>query len=307
MEGVFYFVPMGNPVSLKPGDKVAVVATAKRLEQSVDKGVSILESWGLTVEQGENLHKHHGYFAGSDEQRLMDVQKALDDPSIKAIIFARGGYGTTRILDQINFSTFKKSPKWLVGFSDLTSILLQSAVFNIPAIHGPACITLGKDALSDQSLHQILFGSAVSKYPLIEHALTSSGSCSGKIVGGNLCLVCESIGASNEIQTEGNILFLEEVGEDKYSIDRMMSKLKRTGKLDSLSGVILGSFSHIKDSKHYFVESIEEIILSYFEDLKIPLALGMEAGHEKRNLPLITGQDATVNIRKQSIEVHYTS
>ena len=284
---------------LKPGDKVAVVATAKRLEQPVEKGIETLEKWGLTVRQGKSLHRQHGYFAGSDEERLFDIQYALDDPQIKAIIFARGGYGTTRILDQIDFSGFRKHPKWLVGFSDLTSILLQSLTFGIPAVHGPVCITLGKDPKSDQYLRQVLFGTSIFDYALSENSLSKPGSCSGEIVGGNLSLIFESIGASNEIETKGNILFIEEVGEDKYSVDRMMNKLKRTGKLNGLTGVIIGSFSHVSDSKNYFSEPVEQIVCDYFKTFDIPIAVGLEAGHEQKNYPLILGMNSTMSVTRE--------
>ena len=296
---------MKIPAALKSGDKVAVVATAKRLEQPVEPGIEILESWGLVVEEGRNLHRQHGYFAGTDTERLADIQQVLNDPSIKAIIFARGGYGTTRVLNQIDFTHFKENPKWLVGFSDLTSILLQVTTLDIPVIHGTVCAHLGKDNTADAYLCQLLFGNTVLKYPIPKSTFTIPGSCSGKIVGGNLSLIVESIGAANQIDTKDSILFIEEIGEDKYRVDRMLNKLKRIGQLSTLTGVIVGSFSNIKDPDGYFTESIETLICNYFHDLNIPVAVGLKAGHEPQNLPLIMGLNAHIQVSQGWIEINY--
>ncbi|MBO3698951.1 LD-carboxypeptidase [Roseivirga sp. E12] len=296
---------MNVPYFLKDGDKVAIVATAKRLESDISNGVKALEDWGLEVSVGEHVHNQFGYFAGTDEERIHDLQRALDDSSVKAIIFARGGYGTTRILDGLDFSNYLNQPKWLVGFSDLTSILLKSAVIEVPCIHGPVGVTIGKDGKSDLALRDLLFGHGNSVLPLVESTYTNSGRCQGKIVGGNLYMICESLGASNEIDTTGNILFLEEVGEAKYSVDRLMTKLKRSGKLDYLSGVIIGSFSSISDEKSYFEESVEEMLLSYFSHLDIPLVFGLEAGHEKRNYPLIIGMNCELEVSEKTLSITY--
>mgnify|MGYP002635391092 FL=1 len=296
---------MNIPKFLKSGDNVAIVATAKRLESDFLKAITILEEWGLNVEVGSNVHNQQGYFAGTDEERINDLQQALDDPSIKAVFFARGGYGTTRILDLLDFRPLLKQPKWLVGFSDLSSILLQSAALEMPCIHGPVAVTIGQDQISDKNLRDLLFGRLNFEYPLIESSLTTIGDCSGKIVGGNMSLICESIGAANEIETEGNILFLEEVGEAKYSIDRMMNKLRRVGKLEQLSGAIIGSFSQITDAQSYFKVSIEEIIMEYLAPLNIPVAIGLEAGHENRNYPLIIGMDCNLTVSSDRLVINY--
>lgn len=295
---------MKIPEFLKEGDQVAVIATAKRLENSIDRGLDILKGWGLKVHVGKNLKNQAGYFAGTDNERIEDIQLALDNPEVKAIIFARGGYGTTRILDSIDFNSFIKNPKWLVGFSDLTSILLQASVLEIPSIHGPACLTIGQDEVSDKHLRSLLFGKGEFKLPLLSDS-GLKGTCFGKIVGGNLSLIYESIGASNEIETDENILFLEDVGEAKYSVDRMMTKLKRCGKLENLTGAIIGSFNNITDGQGYFSQSTEGILMSYLSPLQIPVAIGLEAGHEKRNYPLIIGLDAEVKISPNQLEVKY--
>jgi len=296
---------MNIPNFLENGDKVAIVATAKRLESDFLKAISILEGWGLNVEVGSNVHNQQGYFAGTDEERINDLQQVLDNPSIKAVFFARGGYGTTRILDLLDFRPFLKQPKWLVGFSDLSSMLLQSAALEIPSIHGPVAVTIGQDKISDKNLRDLLFGRLNFEYPLIESSLTTIGDCSGKIVGGNMSLICESIGAANEVETEGNILFLEEVGEAKYSIDRMMNKLRRVGKLEQLSGAIIGSFSQITDGQSYFKVGIEEMLMEYLASLNIPVAIGLEAGHENRNYPLVIGMDCNLTVSSDRLVIDY--
>lgn len=296
---------MNIPDFLEKGDKVAIVATAKRLESDFSGGLNELKTWGLNVTVGKNVHNQHGYFAGSDEERVIDLQQALDDASIKAIIFARGGYGTTRILEQLDFTSYFTKPKWLVGFSDLTSILLQASALEVPCIHGPVAITIGRDEVSDHNLKDLLFGRLNFDYPLIQSSLTNAGECSGKIVGGNLSMVYESIGAANEIETEGNILFLEDVGEAKYSIDRMMNKLRRIGKLDGLSGAVIGSFNQISDGQSYFKESTEQILMEYLSPLNIPVAIGLKAGHENGNYPLVIGMDCNVKISSERLSIEY--
>lgn len=296
---------MNIPNFLEKGDKVAIVATAKRLERDFSGGLNKLKAWGLNVMVGKNVHNRHGYFAGSDEEKVIDLQQALDDPSIKAIIFARGGYGTTRILEQLDFTSYFTKSKWLVGFSDLTSILLQSSALEVPCIHGPVAITIGRDEVSDHNLKDLLFGRLNFDYPLIQSSLTNAGECSGKIVGGNLSMVYESIGAANEIETEGNILFLEDVGEAKYSIDRMMNKLRRVGKLDGLSGAVIGSFNSISDDQSYFKESTEQILMEYLSPLNIPVAFGLQAGHENRNYPLVIGMDCNIKISSERLSIEY--
>lgn len=296
---------MNIPNFLEKGDKVAIVATAKRLESDFSSGLNKLEAWGLNVTVGKNVHNQHGYFAGSDEEKVHDLQQALNDPSIKAIIFARGGYGTTRILEELDFTSYFTAPKWLVGFSDLTSILLQSSALEVPCIHGPVAITIGRDQETDDNLRDLLFGRLNFDYTLMDSPLTCVGECSGKITGGNLSMVYESIGAANEIETEGNILFLEDVGESKYSIDRMMNKLRRVGKLDGLSGAVIGSFNSISDDQSYFKESTEQILMEYLSPLSIPVAIGFQAGHENRNYPLVIGMDCNVKISSERLSIEY--
>lgn len=291
------------PSSLKPGDKVAIVATAKRLESEIDRAVEIVKAWGTVPVFGKHMLDNHGYFAGTDEQKLDDLHWALNDPEIKAIIFLRGGYGTTRILDSVDYTALKSNPKWLVGFSDLTSLLLQIENLGIAGIHGPMLASIGRDEVSDNTLKNLLFGQKSYSYAI--SATTQEATVETPITGGNLCLVAESIGSKNEIDLEGKILFLEEVGEQMYSIDRMLNKLKRCSKLDGCKGVIIGSFSNIGNANNYFSETVEELVSGYFSHLDIPIAYGLMAGHENQNLPLCIGRNARVQFLKDSLEIEY--
>lgn len=290
---------------LNAGDKVAIVATSKRLERSIEAGIRVLESWGLEVVYGKHLYDISEYFAATDDNRLADLQMMLNDSEIKAIVFARGGYGTTKILDQLDFTFFKSQPKWIVGFSDLTSFLHQCGRLNLPAIHGPMVYTLGQDSHADEMLRSILFGEKQFQFELRESSLTKEGNIESEISGGNLSLIYESIGADNEIETAGKVLFLEEIGEDYYAIDRMMNKLKRVGKLAELEGAIIGDFTNIKDGSGYFTRTLEEILFSYLNHIKGPIAFGFPGGHESKNIPLVFHQRVSISVNQNLISLDY--
>lgn len=291
--------------SLKVGDQVAVVATAKRLEKSIEPALEIIVSWGLKVLLGQHAIGNSEYWAASDSERLADLQWAIDNPDIKAIIFARGGYGTTRILDQVDFTSFLKQPKWLVGFSDLTSFLLQADKLGFPSVHGPMAYTIGNDGESDDLLKGLLFGKSDFEVAISESSFTRVGEVEGEITGGNLSLIYESIGANNEIVTNSKILFLEEIGEDFYAVDRMLNKLRRVGKFENLKGVLVGDFTNVRDSNGYFTRTLEEIILSYFDHLNCPIAFGFPGGHERKNIPLLFHQRASIEISHGKVLILY--
>lgn len=286
---------------LQKGDHVAIVATAKRVEFEIDLALQTLKSWGLVPVLGQHVLGQSEYFANTIDQSLDDLHWALEDPAIKGVIFLRGGYGTTRILDQINFPD---RLKWMIGFSDLTSMILQSVSLNQTMVHGPMCSTLGKNSASDETLRLLLFGQKEFMFPLLPHALTNLGEFEGELVGGNLSLIYESIGAANEVDLAGKVLFLEEIGEEMYAIDRMMNKLKRSGRLEGVKGLILGSFSNIGNSKGYFQSTVESMICKYFPP-EIPRAIGLQAGHETVNYSLLMGVRTRVRINHDQIQLHY--
>lgn len=281
------------------------MATAKRLEKSIEPALEIIESWGLKVSLGQHVTRNSEYWAASDSERLADLQWAMDSPEVKAIIFARGGYGTTRILDQVDFTSFLKQPKWLVGFSDLTSFLLQTDKLGLPSVHGPMAYTIGNDGESDDLLKGLLFGKSDFEVAVAKNSWTRTGKIEGEITGGNLSLIYESIGAKNEIDTDSKILFLEEIGEDFYAVDRMLNKLRRVGKPDNLKAVLVGDFTNVRDSNGYFTRTLEEIIYSYFDHLNCPIVFGFPGGHEKKNIPLLFHQRASIEISHDKVLIRY--
>lgn len=294
---------MLNPLNV--GDKVAVVATAKRLEKSIEPGLSVLKNWGLQAVTGPNLENNSEYFASTDAGRLADLQWALDNPEIKAIIFARGGYGTSKILDRVDFTRFCANPKWTVGFSDLTSFLLHTKSFGMPSVHGPMAYTIGQENESDNELKRLLFGESIFEFSVHINPLNALGITESEITGGNLSLIYESIGAANEIDTDGKILFLEEIGEAFYSVDRMLNKLKRIGKFDKLKGVFIGDFTNVKDSSGYFTRSLDELIFEYFSHINGPILFGFPGGHESRNMPLLFHAKAKVAVTSSCVTIEY--
>ena len=303
-EGVFLFSGMSNLNPLRKKDKVAIIATAKRIEFDLDPALETLKAWGLEPVLGKFTLEQNGYFAGSDEEKIRDFNWAVMDPEIKGIIFLRGGYGTTRIIDEIKKSLEGISTKWMVGYSDLTSLIFQLHKQNIPMVHGSMCSTLGKNHLSDEALKSLLFGQKRFDFPLIANTLTMGHEMQGSIIGGNLSLIYESIGARNEVIFDGKILFLEELGEEMYAIDRMMNKLKRIGALDKLKGLILGSFTGIGNRNDYFQESVEELICNYFEP-ELPKVVGLQAGHDEVNYPILMSALCKISYSKEHLNLKY--
>ena len=298
---------MITPSPLQSNDRIVIVATAKKLSDDLQAAIQILKSWGLDVKIHPNTHLVDGYFAGTDKQRLNALQQTLDDLEVKAILFARGGYGTTRIIDHLNWTTFLKHPKWLIGFSDLTSILLQLDQLHVAAIHGPMAYTLPWHPSSQKSLHKLLFGSKTMRYVLPAGHLTKEGIAKGKIVGGNLSLIAESIGTGQEIQTKENILLLEEVGEATYSIDRMLNKLKRINKFKGIKGLLVGDISQSKEVEDGFGHSVLEVIHSYFDPLNIPMAFGLKMGHEKENHAFLVNTFCQIEVTANHVDVNYNT
>lgn len=268
---------------LAPGRKLAI--------QSIETSVAVIQSWGLNVMLGQNLLSgKHSYLSGTDAERQSDFQKALDDSSVKAIICARGGYGTTRILDQLNFLTFLKSPKWICGFSDVTALHLKLQSLNIQSIHATMPVQFPKAEFADsvESLRRMLFGTTT---PLTAKPSTNNrtGVAEGKLVGGNLSLLADSLGTSTEIQTESKILVIEEIGEYTYRLDRMLVQFKRSGKLKNLAGLVVGHMTDIKESELPFGESAEQIIRNHTHEFEYPVGFNFPTGHEHPNLPWIEG------------------
>lgn len=281
------------PPYLKPGDTVAITCPAGPMElANMQSCIKTLKSWGLQVQCGKTVGRRWERFGGTDAERLADFQALLDNNTIKAIIFGKGGYGTMRIIDGINWDRFKATPKWLVGYSDLTTVHLHvHSNLNIPTIHGD--MTNGfseeKGDLSVISLYDALFGRRVD-YHLQSGVMNRQGSATGVLVGGNLSLLQACTGSKSDIDTRGKILFIEDVSEYKYTIDRMLMSLKRSGKLSGLAGLIVGSFTAVKaDSEETFNQRIEDIVYDKVKEYHYPVCFHFPAGHIKHNRAIKLG------------------
>jgi muramoyltetrapeptide carboxypeptidase len=289
---------MKRPPSLRKGDRVGIVAPGRKVKPSdIENAVMILSAWGLEVKLATHLFSGmHSYLAGTDEQRLADLQGMLDDPSIKAIICARGGYGTTRILDRLDFQSFEKSPKWIAGFSDITALHLKLAVLGYESIHSTMPILFPKpdSRESVESLNRALFGTPGTL--IASPGINRPGKATALVVGGNLSLIADALGTASEPDTDGKILIIEEIDEYRYRIDRMFTQLKRAGKLENLAGLVVGHFTDIKDTEVSFGETVEEIILHQVRDYSFPVGFGFPLGHENPNLAWIHGSTMQLSV-----------
>lgn len=299
---------MTQPPALKYNDSVAIIAPARKIDPTlVDMAKNILESWGLKVEIGQNLfNEDHSYFSAHDDKRLKDFQYFLDADHIRAVICARGGYGSTRIIDRLDFSKLQTNPKWITGYSDITALHLKLQSIQVQSLHStvPALFAKQGADLSVAYLKNMLFG----ERPAIEAKADKQnkpGTASGRLVGGNLSLLVDSLGTSTEIETDGKILILEDVGEHYYRIDRMMVQLKRANKLKNLAGLIVGYFTDIKESVLAFNESVKDIILNHTKDYNFPIAFNFPIGHEEPNLPFVEGAVATLKVNTQASSLDY--
>jgi muramoyltetrapeptide carboxypeptidase len=279
-----------QPPYLKKGDKIGIVATARKISTAeINPAIAVLKSWGLEVVLGNNLFNSDNQFSGTDNERADDLQTLLNDTSVKAIISARGGYGTVRIIDQIDFTTFIKNPKWLIGYSDIT--VLHSHIHNmgIETLHATMPINFSKNAEALESLRKALFGEKI-KYEIEAHPLNKKGIAEGELIGGNLSILYSLSGSISDIDTTGKILFLEDLDEYLYHIDRMMMNLKRAGKLSHLAGLVVGGMTDMKDNTIPFGKTAEEIILDAVREYNYPVCFNFPAGHIDKNVALPFGK-----------------
>jgi muramoyltetrapeptide carboxypeptidase len=295
-----------QPSYLKKGDKIAIVCPAKKLPKPIDGAIEILKSWGLEVIVGETVSADYHQFAGNDALRTADLQKFLDDTEIKAIIAGRGGYGTIRIIDELDFTTFNESPKWLIGFSDITVLLSHTfAKLNTQSIHGQMPYTFEEsteEALA--SLKAILFGEKVS-YQYKSIFANRPGKAEGVLIGGNLTLLIAVEGSASEMDFTDKILFLEDVGEHEYSIDRMIRILKRKGKLNKLKGLIVGAFNELGEEKIPFGQTPEEVIWELVKEYDYPVCFNFPTGHIEDNRAMVLGKNIELNVSKQEVQFKY--
>jgi len=293
---------MIRPEYLKEGDTVIIVAPARKVSRiEMKPAIDALTSWGLNVQTAKNLYKHDRQFSGTDEERASDFQKAINSKA-KAILFARGGYGTARIIDQLDWKRFAKNPKWLIGFSDLTVAHSHVQKLDlVQSLHAPMAINFPTvNANCVNVIKETLFGNPLrySSSKQQEHLekLNRKGKARGILTGGNLSVIYSILGSGSDVDMEGKILFLEDLDEYLYHVDRMMTNLKRNGKLKGLAGLIVGSMSDMKDNDIPFGRTAEEIVRDAVAEYEFPVVYGFPAGHGPNNYPLIMGSEATLNV-----------
>jgi muramoyltetrapeptide carboxypeptidase len=279
------------PDRLRRGDKIAFIAPARKIKkEELETAVAILEGWGLEIVYPDGLFLENNQFAGADEDRINHIQWCLDNPSIKALLCVRGGYGTSRIIDRLNFSKFLDSPKWVIGFSDITVLLNQIFINNIQAIHGPVAMLLAQDKTTQDSLKTILFDNKFSNHISAPYnKLNQLGVAQGELVGGNLSVLVNLIGTDSFPNLNGKILFVEDLDEYLYHIDRMMVQLDRSGIFNKIAGLVVGYMSGMHDNSISFGLDAYQIISSIMCKYQVPVGFNFPIGHEPLNLPVVVG------------------
>ncbi|WP_034062706.1 S66 peptidase family protein [Lacinutrix jangbogonensis] len=300
-----------QPPYLKAGDTVAIVAPSgvlKNWNDEVARAKKLLESWQLNVVIGKHVFSKDNHFAGTDAERCEDFQTALDNPNIKAIWSARGGYGTVRILDKLDYSKFLKQPKWVIGYSDITALHNQIHTKGVESIHAIMCVSLPEDLSeikeSIDTFKAAIFGKSIH-YTLKGSNYNRAGKTSGQLVGGNLTILHTMLGSNTSIDVSGKILFIEEIGEYKYHIDRMLQSMKRAGYFDNCKGVIVGDMSRMRKNTTLWGTSVEQLILDALAEYNFPIAFNMPAGHEEDNRAMILGRMIQLTVSREQSAVTF--
>jgi muramoyltetrapeptide carboxypeptidase len=288
---------MITPPYLQKGDTVAIVSTArKNIEDNLKPTIDLLKNWGLEVKIGNTIGLYHHQLAGTDEQRAADFQEQMDNPNIKAIWCVRGGYGTVRMIDKLDFTKFKQNPKWIIGFSDVTVLHSHLNRMGFESLHAIMPVSVAR--ATDQALNSFctaLFGEKL-EYTLSCDAINHVGKAKGELVGGNLSILYSLLGSPSAIDCSDKILFIEDLDEYLYHVDRMMMNLKRNGCLSSLKGIIVGSMTEMKDNEIPWGKNALEIIEDTVKGLNIPIIYNFPAGHIRDNRALILGRPVSMEV-----------
>jgi len=291
--------------ALRQGDTVAIVATArKNILPNLQPAIELLESWGLRVQIGHSIGLDNHQLAGTDAQRAADLQAQLENPDIKAIWCVRGGYGTVRMIDLVDFSPLKKQPKWIIGFSDVTVLHAHLHQLGFSSIHGLMPVNVEKaspEAL--ESLRKILFNEPLH-FELPYQPENQLGSVTGELMGGNLSILYSLMGSASQVDGVGKLLFIEDLDEYLYHLDRMCMGLKRSGLFTQLKGVIVGAFSQMHDNEIPWGKSAYEILAEHLNPLNIPIAYHFPAGHIADNRALPFGKNARLTVTKSGTQLH---
>ena len=293
-----------KPPQLSSGDLVAICAASNYVTaDDIAEGINILKSWGLEVIEADNLYLRDGRYAGELGERVTGFQNALNNPNVKAIFFARGGYGAAQLLPFIDWSAMETNPKWIIGYSDVTALHITLNNMGYESILGPMMRGFNNDKESNTELQNILF----NKPKTVTLPINSSckvGSAKGRLVGGNLSIIYSLSGTAFDLNTKEAILFIEDTGEANYSIDRMLLNLQQSGKLTDIKGLIVGEFINNNQGNDL---PLPDIITKYFGDKNIPIVYGYPNGHDTKNLPLILGSECSVNVTDKEVTVSFAS
>jgi muramoyltetrapeptide carboxypeptidase len=296
---------MTHPPFLKKGAILGITCPSGYVsKERVAYAVTVLEKWGFQVKLGRTIGTEHHYFSGTDSERLADLQQMMDDPEVNAILMGRGGYGLSRIIDSLDFTSFLNKPKWVCGFSDITVLHshLESR-FLMPSLHSPMCGAFRPETEHEGYLHTFyaaLTGESIM-YHIADSPYNRHGVTEGTLTGGNLSMLTHLMGSASEVNTEEKILFLEDIGEHLYKVDRMLLTLKRAGKFDHLKGLILGGFTDMEDTERPFGQTIEEIIWDKVKEYNFPVCFHFPSGHQDINYTLTLGATHKLAITENGV------
>jgi len=297
---------MKIPPYLTKGDTVGILATARKIDhEPLEPAIALLKSWGLNVVIGKTIGLDNNQLAGADWQRATDFQQMMDNPAIKAIWCAKGGYGTVRMVDRLDFTNFKKHPKWFIGFSDATVLHSHINNMDIATIHGimAASVAHATDA-AKQTLHKALFGEKII-YDIPPHTFNKMGKSSGELVGGNLSVLFSIVGSESEIDYKGKILFIEDLDEYLYHIDRMLMNLERNGYFKDIKGIIIGGFTKMRDNDIPWGHNALEIIQDISKEYNIPICFNFPAGHIQDNRALVFGKEIIMEVTATGTKITF--
>ena len=299
---------MIRPKKLEANDRVGIIATARKVSREELKPcVDLLKSWGFKVVFAPNLFAEDNQFAGTDIQRADDLQWAIDHPELKAVIVARGGYGTSRIIDMVDFSVLKSYPKWFIGFSDVTVLLNQLFNEGFQALHAPIALLLAKQGHKESAgfVKDLLSEDITYDFSAPFHVLNTVGAVSGEVIGGNLSILHTILATSSDVDYDGKILFIEDLDEYLYHLDRMLQNLKRNGYFEGLAGLIVGGMTKMHDNAISYGKCAEEIILDAVKEYDFPVAFNFPMGHIEDNRALIFGAEVVLDVQQDLVQFHH--
>ncbi len=298
---------MVTPAFLKPGDTVAIVSTARRVtSEELEPACRLLSEWGLKVVLGSTIGAEDNQFAGGNALRATDFQKMLNDPEIKAIWCARGGYGSVRMVDLLDFNEFRRNPKWIIGYSDITVLHSHIHSFGIETLHAQMPLGIEKKTPETAtSIKKVIFGESYAvSYPS-EAMPNRLGRTKGQLVGGNLSVLYSLCGSPSALNTDGKILFIEDLDEYLYHVDRMLQNLKRNGMLDNLAGLVVGGMTQMQDNDIPFGKTPEEIVMAAVTEYDYPVCFGFPAGHIDDNQALVMGREVLLEIHENRVQITF--